>query len=41
MPDIERIYSSLLHMHWTWTAAPRGVQYYFEANIFSWGFIHV
>lgn len=41
MPDIDVIYCAVLHMHWTWTVAPRGLQYYFEANIFSWGFLHV
>ena len=41
MPDIELIYNALLHIHWTWAASPRGLQYWFEANIFSWGFLHV
>lgn len=41
MPDIDQIYSAVLYTHWAWCAAPRGLQYYFEANILSWGFIHV
>ena len=41
MPDIDQIYSTLLHTHWTWCAAPGAMQYHFEANIFSWGFLHV
>jgi len=41
MPDAAEIVSAIQHAHFAWHCAPAAMQYHFEANILSWGFIHV
>lgn len=41
MPDIYLIELNITNVCLAYKAAPSGLQYYFEANIFSWGLLHV
>lgn len=41
MPDLDRIYAETRCANWIYRMSPGAAQYIFEANILSWGFIHV
>lgn len=41
MPDIYAIYNHIHSTHFAWHYVPYSMQYQFEANILSWGFLHV
>lgn len=41
MPDIDLILLNLANACLTYQVHPTAMRYYFEANIFSWGFLHV